>query len=135
LPHTIAKERLRLVRLPLLNFPDGLHGLALFWLRLAATLYLARNAAECFEGGSALQGSLVGFAALLIAIGLVTAAPALLVATMEVVRIMLHRTVEQWSSFLVASILIALVLLGPGAYSIDRGLFGRKRLTIGRAAR
>ncbi|MGC2659405.1 MAG: hypothetical protein WA324_15725 [Bryobacteraceae bacterium] len=35
-------------------------------------------------------------------------------------------------SFLIVSVLAAIAILGPGAYSIDARLFGRRKLTIGR---
>jgi uncharacterized membrane protein YphA (DoxX/SURF4 family) len=52
-----------------------------------------------------------------------------------IVRMIIDTANENWTSFLVASILIAITVLGPGAYSIDHWLFGRKRITIGRPLR
>ncbi len=74
-------------------------------------------------------------AALCIAVGFMTPAFGVVVALVEVAWMVSYRA-ETWrSSFLLASILIALTVLGPGAYSIDRLLFGRKRLTIGHTPR
>ena len=38
-------------------------------------------------------------------------------------------TVDSWGRLLLAAISAALAMLGPGAWSIDARLFGRKRLT------
>jgi uncharacterized membrane protein YphA (DoxX/SURF4 family) len=84
------------------------------------------------NGGQQLSCILIGTAALLVGAGFLTPASCLLSGATEIAWLVLHRAGEDWSRFLVASILIALTVLGPGAYSIDRWLFGRKRLTIGR---
>lgn len=122
------------MRLPFFNFPEGFQGLALLLLRLAVTLVLAREAGEFLVAGWELPGAFICLAALLAGIGFLTPVSALLTALAEVVLMILHNSSEEWSRFLVASILIALTVLGPGAYSIDRWLFGRKRLTIGHSA-
>jgi hypothetical protein len=128
----VSPKRSAILRLPLLNFPDGLRGAALLWLRVAVALTLARIAAEYLEADRELPGILIDAAALLLGIGLFTPGPALLIAVQQIVSMIIHPPRQDWSGFLVASILIALMVLGPGAYSIDRWLFGRKRLTIGR---
>jgi hypothetical protein len=107
--------------------------LALLWLRLAVALIFARDAVESLARSQQLPCILVSAAALLIGTGFLTPAFALCTAVVEITWMMVHRADEWWSTFLVASILIALTVLGPGAYSIDRWLFGRKRLTIGRS--
>jgi uncharacterized membrane protein YphA (DoxX/SURF4 family) len=99
---------------------------------VAVALTLARIAAEYLEADRELPGILIDAAALLLGIGLFTPGPALLIAVQQIVSMIIHPPRQDWSGFLVASILIALMVLGPGAYSIDRWLFGRKRLTIGR---
>jgi len=125
--------RSEFLRLPLPSFPDGLRGLALLWLRVAAALTLAQGAAELL--GRHQQWSSVGAAsvALFVAIGFLTPAIALAAGVIEVTWMIVHPVDLGWSAFLLASILVALAVLGPGAYSIDRWLFGRKRLTIGRS--
>ena len=120
-----------ILRLPFPSFPDGLRGLGLLWLRLAVALSFAHEAVESLARSQQLFGILVGGAALLIGTGFLTPALALCMAVAEIAWLMVHRTSEVWSTFLVASILFALAVLGPGAYSIDRWLFGRKRITIG----
>lgn len=121
------------LRLPLPSFPDGLRGFALLWLRVAAALALAQGAAELLDRHR--EWSSVGAAsvALFVAIGFLTPAFALLAGLVEMTWMIVHPVDVGWSAFLLASILVALAVLGPGAYSIDRWLFGRKRLTIGRS--
>jgi putative oxidoreductase len=38
---------------------------------------------------------------------------------------------DLWLSLMVAAIAAGLVMLGPGAWSVDARLFGRKRISIG----
>ena len=42
------------------------------------------------------------------------------------------RTDDPWALILLASVGLALAMLGPGAWSIDALLFGRRRLTLDR---
>ena len=123
------------LRLPVSSFPDGLPGVALLWLRAAATLALAQSAEAFVLSGEALQSVPICVSAFCLGAGFITPVVALVTIIAEVAWMLLHRD-EIWrSSFLVTSILIALTVLGPGAYSIDRWIFGRKRLTIGRSPR
>lgn len=117
------------------NFLDGLRGFALLWLRMAVAIVIAMDTAQSFLENRELTGVLLGAGAIFIGVGLLTVASAPLVAVAEIPWQIPYRTGDVSSRFLIASILIALTFLGPGAYSIDRWLFGRKRLTIGRPAR
>lgn len=117
---------------PFSSFPDGLRGLALLWLRMAVALLFARNAAADWSDSRVLACSLLGATALFIGIGLLTPAFSLLATIAEVAWIVAHPTEACSGPFLATSILIALALLGPGGYSIDRYFFGRRKLTIGR---
>lgn len=128
-------RRSEALSLPFPSFPDGLRGFALLWLRLAVAALLLQGAAICWIDNELWACILRGLAALFIAIGFMTPAFGVVVAFVEVAWMVSYRA-EMWrSSFLLASILIALTVLGPGAYSIDRLLFGRKRLTIGHSPR
>ena len=120
-----------ILRLPFSSFPDRLRGVALLWLRMAAALTLARIAAAALTRNQQWSFIAIGLVAVCVAVGFLTPVAALPTALEQVTSMALHRAEGGWSAFLVASILFALTVLGPGAYSIDRWLFGRKRLTIG----
>lgn len=104
-------------------------------MRLAVAVLLVQGAAISWTGSQPWASVLRCAAAVCIGIGFMMPAFGLVVAIAELAWMIINPT-ETWSnSFLIASILIALAVLGPGAYSIDRLLFGRKRLTIGRSPR
>ncbi|MBB6142941.1 putative membrane protein YphA (DoxX/SURF4 family) [Silvibacterium bohemicum] len=107
----------------------------MFWLRIAVAAALAGEGAELSGRDQHLGCAFLCVAAFLMAAGFITSAVALLTAATVIVRMILDTAEENWTSFLVASILIAITVLGPGAYSIDHWLFGRKRITIGRPLR
>jgi hypothetical protein len=121
-----------ILRLPFPIFSDGLRGIALLWLRVAAASALVQVALASLTRGQQLSCIGIAVAAVFIGVGFLTPLFGLCAGLAEVVWMIVHPAGEGWSAFLVASILIALTVLGPGAYSIDRWLFGRKRLTIGR---
>ena len=62
--------------------------------------------------------------------GLGTPISAFLVAAVEIWRIASQHTGDPWTNILLASIGVALMLLGPGAWSLDARLFGWKRIDI-----
>jgi hypothetical protein len=104
-------------------------------LRAAATLALAQTAQTFFLSGESLRCLPICLSALFLGAGFITPLVGLIGTIAEIAWMMSHRE-EIWrSSFLITSILIALTVLGPGAYSMDRYLFGRKRVTIGRSPR
>ncbi len=105
--------------------------MALFWLRVSVAVVLAQGV-NTWIGNHLWVRVLLELAALCIGAGLLTPVFALLVALVEIFLTVAPSTVEWRAPWLAASILVALLLLGPGAYSMDRWLFGRKRLTIRR---
>jgi uncharacterized membrane protein YphA (DoxX/SURF4 family) len=128
----IASQRgVAALRLLFSNFAEGLRGLALLLLRMAAAFVLARESVEALSRDWALAWIVAAAAALFLAAGFLTPAWALFAGVGQMARLSLHFTGDWRSPFLLASILLALTVLGPGAYSMDRWLFGRKRLTIG----
>lgn len=133
------------------TFPDGLTGVGLLLLRIAAgvaTIFyggilltsldavqharfsyvacIVLSLALMTGGGLLIAGFLMPFAAVSIAVCMV----------IEVYFRFVRVSPLQVSGFgltgllLLLSILIALALLGPGAYSIDARLFGRRRIFI-----
>jgi putative oxidoreductase len=113
------------------TFPNGWPGRALLLLRLVAAAPLLQQSIAfiCgFNHSSVLALELVALgSAALLALGFCTPLAALLLVALE-----------GWLAFnagrlfgehsLIAAIGISLAMLGPGAWSIDAHLFGRKRI-------
>ena len=113
-------------------FPDGWPGAGLFLLRLAAAIPLLIGATSGFFGvaqnGLYAKYIAMGVGSLMLA-GLWTPVVGALQAIIEV-----------WFGFsqgggadvhlLLAALGVSLVMLGPGAWSLDARLFGRKRIDI-----
>lgn len=127
------KERKNLQRL-FTMFPGGWPGAGLLLLRLAAALPLL------IGGGSAIWGMPHGgFYARLIAIGV---GSLLLAGLWTPIAGALQAVIELWIVFsagdapvvhlLQAALGVSLAMLGPGAWSVDARLFGRKRIDIGK---
>jgi putative oxidoreductase len=113
------------------TFPNGWPGCALLLLRLvvAAPLLHQSIAFICgFNHSSVLALELVAFAsAALLALGFCTPLAALLLVALEGWLAFRAGTLFGEHSLL-ATIGISLAMLGPGAWSIDAHLFGRKRI-------
>lgn len=113
-------------------FPDGWPGAGLFLLRLAAAVPLLIGATPGFFGAP--QN---GLYANYIAIGV---GSLLLAGLWTPVMGTLQAIIEVWFGFsqgggadmhlLLAALGVSLVMLGPGAWSVDARLFGRKRIDI-----
>jgi uncharacterized membrane protein YphA (DoxX/SURF4 family) len=114
-------------------FPNGWPGGGLLVLRLAASGFLlTQGIAKFVLGGQweAITLASVGIAAgLLMLIGLWTPVGCLLAAAAES-WLLLIDGVALPSAILLLSIGVALAMLGPGSWSIDAILFGRRRLDI-----
>ena len=113
-------------------FPGGWPGAGLLLLRLIAAIPLL------VEGGSVFSGSHAdGLCARYIAI---TIGSLLLAGLWTPVMGALQAMMELWTTFgrggalgvhvLLAAVGVSLVMLGPGAWSVDARLFGRKRIDI-----
>lgn len=114
-------------------FPGGWPGAGLFVLRLAAATTLiiggglgVRDAPQ--SGSHAMYFATIGIGILLLA-GFWTPVAAALQAIIEV-WIFFSRADEASSHLLLAALGVSLVMLGPGAWSVDARLFGRKRIDI-----
>jgi len=68
-------------------------------------------------------------AAALLLVGLWTPVAGVLMAVVELSLAVLHPG-DRWMHMLVGALGIVLAMLGPGAWSIDARLFGRKRIQI-----
>ena len=113
-------------------FPGGWPGAGLLVLRLAAAIPLLLEGCSGFWGAPH-----DGLYARLIAIGV---GSLLLAGLWTPVAGGLQALIEVWTIFargaplsihvLLAALGVSLVMLGPGAWSIDARLFGRKRIDI-----
>jgi putative oxidoreductase len=113
-------------------FPDGWPGAGLLLLRLAAAIPLLIGGTSEFLGAP--QN---GLYAKYIAMGV---GSLLLAGLWTPVAGALQAIIEVWFGFsqgggasvhfLLAALGVSLVMLGPGAWSVDARLFGRKRIDI-----
>lgn len=102
-------------------------------MRLAVGVTLIERAVMRLWSGPtillAVLSVMTAIAGLFLLAGLWTPIAGTLVAVVEVWKIFLH-VGDPWIYILLATLGGALVLLGPGAWSVDARLFGWKRLEI-----
>jgi H+/Cl- antiporter ClcA len=115
------------------TFANGLPGKGLLILRVAISTFLicdARSALMELRQGNGLLAALAaaGFGVLL-CLGLWTPVAGAVVAFLELYLIFLRQG-ALWPSLLAAAIASGLTLLGPGAWSIDSQIYGRKRISL-----
>jgi hypothetical protein len=117
------------------TFPDRSAGLALLILRLAVAAALISGVRDCPGPETDVLLALSRIAAVLIIVGWYTA----LAATAAVVVSLCTFWVCRESGIdavtinaLMIAILLAIGLLGAGAYSVDARLYGRRKLVVGR---
>jgi hypothetical protein len=108
------------------SFPTGRTGIGLLLLRLAAGVFLVMHSRSAFEGTwTAISiGSVAVSSAVLLAAGLLTPIAGVLGATAALLG--------DGPVCGDMAIAVSLVLLGPGAYSVDARLFGRREIVIAR---
>jgi hypothetical protein len=112
-------------------FPRGAPGSALLLLRLFAG---AVSISHAVAAGSARNEVLVWVlvvCALALVAGFITPIAAVLVALIEAIGLHADSMQMALHSFAPIVISVALALLGPGAYSIDARLFGRRLMDFG----
>ena len=68
-------------------------------------------------------------AAALLLVGLWTPVAGVVMAVAELCLAFLHAT-DSWTHIMLGALGAALAMLGPGAWSVDARLFGRKRIQI-----
>jgi len=115
------------------TFPEGRPGIGLVFLRtVAAILPIQHGIAVLLTtplGLSPIVQLVTASAATLLLIGLWTPVAGLLMAVAELFFAFSHPT-DPWMHILLATLGAALAMLGPGAWSVDAHLFGRKRIQI-----
>jgi putative oxidoreductase len=113
-------------------FPGGWPGAGLLVLRLAAAIPLLLEGCSGFWGaphdGLYARFIAIGVGSLLLA-GLWTPVAGVLQSIIEIWTIFARGTTPSMH-VLLAALGVSLVMLGPGAWSVDARLFGRKRIDI-----
>ena len=111
------------------SFPRGGAGVGLLTLRLVVCMQLLSESG-CGGAPPWWQATLVTVLALALALGVLTPAAGVLSALFHVLCLA-HASWAHAAPLLTAAMTaIALVLIGPGAYSADARLFGRRRLVL-----
>jgi putative oxidoreductase len=114
-------------------FPNGLPGAGLLLLRLVCGVLTIIGGVRAIVPGAHLQTfvlSAVAFiASLLILVGLWTPIAGICIAAVEALA-PFSRMSSAENAVLLATLGVALAVLGPGAHSIDAKLYGRKRIEI-----
>jgi len=114
-------------------FPNGWPGRGLLLLRLVVGSFLIHDGIVGLMGPpqreSIVLQVIAAMAAIFLLIGLWTPIAGTLVMLTEIC-VSLGGTDHLRSVILLATIAIAIAILGPGAQSIDAVLFGRKRLDV-----
>ena len=114
-------------------FPNGWPGRGLFLLRLVVGSFLIHDGIVALMGpperGAIALHAIAAIAAIFLLIGLWTPIAGALVTLTELC-IALRGADQLRSVIFLATIAIAIAILGPGAHSIDAVLFGRKRLDV-----
>ena len=112
------------------TFPGGLPGAGLSLLRAATAIPLVCAGLLTLASPSPVFLEMVAAgAAILLLIGLWTPIAGTLIAVAELALAVLHPA-ESWMSIHFAAMAAALAMLGPGRYSLDARLFGRKQIQI-----
>jgi putative oxidoreductase len=112
------------------TFPNSWPGLGLLILRFATGLSLttvAHAAGDLLDPASFLARCVVDGTAVLIWIGLWTPLAAVTGAAIQISVILFGHRLDV-SMLVFAAVGLSLALLGPGAWSFDARLFGRKRI-------
>jgi hypothetical protein len=120
------------------TFPNRRAGLALLILRLAVAAALISSARLCPGPETDVLLAFSRIAAVLIIVGWYTplAATSAVVVSLCTFWVCREPGVDALRiNALIIAILVAIGLLGAGAYSVDARLYGRRRLVVGRPAR
>jgi hypothetical protein len=112
------------------TFPCGLPGAGLALLRAAAAIPLVYAGLLTVASSSPVLLEVVtAGAAIMLLLGLWTPLAGALIAVAELGLAVLHPA-EPWMYVHFATMGAALAMLGPGGWSLDARLFGRKRIQI-----
>ena len=110
------------------TFPDGLPGIGLVLLRTAVAVpFIDAGMSTALSPSPMLAGVVMAGLAILLVIGLWTPLAAALIGVAELGRAVSHPA-HPWTFVESAALAAALAMLGPGGYSVDARLFGRKHI-------
>jgi len=109
------------------SFPPGRPGIGLLLLRLTAGVFLVMQSRNCFNGSW--QSGLIGVVAIVAAALLATGFLTPIAAVLGGLTVLLAGGPSY--EYLLA-LAVVVFLLGPGAYSVDARLFGRREIVIPR---
>jgi len=102
-------------------------------MRLVVGISLITNAIEKFQTGQSMELATLNLLAVgdgvLFVAGLWTPVAGAMVAFLELWKA-LSQPVDPWTHILLGTLGAALAMIGPGAWSVDAGLFGWKRIDI-----
>lgn len=119
------------------TFPDGWPGFGLLLLRLGVGVALifvgVNNLLGIHESTALVQESIAAAGGLFLAVGLWTPLTGAAIAIDELwIALSVYASPQDghWIHIFLAVLAAAVAMLGPGAWSIDARLFGRKRLNL-----
>jgi putative oxidoreductase len=111
------------------SFARGWPGMGLFLLRVTAAITAFHFSGRALSLGQSSTAVIEGALALLLCAGLWTPIVGSMFAGVAV-WVIFSRTGDPWALILLATVGVALAMLGPGAWSIDALLFGRRRMLL-----
>ena len=122
-----------ILRLLFSTFARGWPGAGLLLMRLIAGTALITQGITILWGGPQIETFLLNLVAtgagLLLLAGLGTPVAGAIVAVLELWKAV-SQPVDPWTHILLGTLGAALAMIGPGAWSVDAGLFGWKRIDI-----
>ena len=115
------------------TFANSGPGKGLFILRLAISSFLISDARTALWGGSQsgnlLIPTIVAGTGVFLCLGLWTPVAGAVTAVLELFLVF-SRGDNSWPSLLAAAIATGLALLGPGSWSVDAHVYGRRRISV-----
>jgi hypothetical protein len=111
------------------TFPDSWPGAGLVFLRAVAAIAPLQHGIAGLQRVFIIPDLVAAIAAALLLLGLWTPLAGVLMALAELC-LALSSPADPWIHILLAALGPALATLGPGAWSVDARLFGRKRIQI-----
>jgi uncharacterized membrane protein YphA (DoxX/SURF4 family) len=112
-------------------FPTGSAGIALVVLRSVVAVTVLANATICGPTGfSLIVGAIAALAGLFLLLGLLTPYCAAAACLVELALLVTGQSSNRFQLAISALTAVATVVLGPGAYSVDSRLFGRRLIKI-----